>query len=241
LTDGSSPAIAITALFKAYGDHMALRGVDLEIALGERVALVGPNGAGKTTLMKILATIAKPTSGTVLVDGVDLKNGSDSARRKIGLVSHSTFLYNHLTIYENLDFYGKIYDVPRRRNRILEVVERVEMTARLHDRVGNLSRGMQQRVSIARAMLHKPSIMLLDEPETGLDQRSSSILGSALLDGGSNQHTAVIITHSLERVLELGDRVVMIVRGKVAWDRKTAGLSLESLRRSYAVSAGDAA
>ena len=123
---------------------MALRGVDLEIALGERVALVGPNGAGKTTLMKILATIAKPTSGTVLVDGVDLKNGSDSARRKIGLVSHSTFLYNHLTIYENLDFYGKIYDVPRRRDRILEVVERVDMTARLHDRVGNLSRGMQR-------------------------------------------------------------------------------------------------
>jgi heme exporter protein A len=183
--------------------------------------------------MKILATISKPTSGSVLVEGVDLKDKPESVRRRIGLVGHGTFLYGHLSAYENLDFYGRIYDVPRRRERILQVVDQVEMTPRLHDRVGSLSRGMQQRVSIARAMLHDPSVMLLDEPETGLDQRSASIVWSALLGSGSRRRTVIMITHSLERGLELSDRVALLVKGRVAHETATAGLSVERLRELY--------
>ena len=210
----------------------------MNVNAGERLALFGPNGAGKTTLIKILATIVKPSGGSVAVDGVDLKDNPEALRRRIGLVSHSTFLYGHLSIYENLDFYGRIYDVPRRRDRIHRVVEQVEMTSRLHDRVASLSRGMQQRVSIARALLHDPAVMLLDEPETGLDQRSASIVWSALLGSGSGRRTVIVITHSLERGLELSDRVALLVKGKVVYEAPSAGMSLDRLRELYATHTG---
>ncbi len=233
MSEPSPFSIQVSRLTKFYGSHQALRGVDLSIGTGERVALFGPNGAGKTTLVKILATIVKPTSGSVSVDGADLKDRPEAVRRRIGLVGHGTFLYGHLSAYENLDFYGRIYDVPRRRERIMQVIEQVEMTTRMHDRVGSLSRGMQQRVSIARAMLHDPSVMLLDEPETGLDQRSASIVWSALLGSGSGRRTVIMITHNLERGLELSDRIALLVRGKVVYETATAGMSLERLRELY--------
>lgn len=231
---GSSPySIQVIRLTKSYGSHQALRGVDFSVKTGERVALFGPNGAGKTTLIKILATIVKPTSGVVTVEGADLKDRPEAARRRIGLVGHGTFLYGNLSAYENLDFYGRIYDVPRRRDRIMQVMEQVEMTTRMHDRVGSLSRGMQQRVSIARAMLHDPSVMLLDEPETGLDQRAASIVSSALLGGGAPRRTVVMITHNLARGLELSDRIVLLVKGKVVHETAAAGMGLERLRDLY--------
>jgi heme exporter protein A len=231
-------AIEVTGLAKSYGGHQALRAVDLRVRAGERVALFGPNGAGKTTLIKMLATVVRPTAGRVTVEGLDVRDKPEEARRRIGLVSHSTFLYNHLSIYENLDFYGRIYDVVGRRERILEVVDQVEMSARLHDRVGDLSRGMQQRVSIARAMLHQPSVMLLDEPETGLDQRSSSVVWSALLGTGPSRRTVMLITHSLERGLEMSDRIVLLVKGRVAWEGPVKGLDLSGLRSLYNLHAG---
>jgi heme exporter protein A len=226
-------AIEVTGLTKSYGTHVALRGVDLKVRPGERVALFGPNGAGKTTIIKIISTIVKPTAGKILVEGFDLKEKAEEARRRIGLVSHSTFLYGHLSIYENLDFYARIYDISDRKSRIGEVVADVEMTQRMHDRVDSLSRGMQQRVSIARAILHKPTLMLLDEPETGLDQRSSSIVWSALSGTDSVKRTMIVITHSLERGLELSDRVIILVRGRIAFDGPTSGLDLDSLRDLY--------
>ena len=231
-------AIEASGLAKSYGSHLALRGVDLKVTAGERVALFGPNGAGKTTLIKMLATVVRPTSGRVWVEGLDVKDKAEEARRRIGLVGHSTFLYNHLTIYENLDFYSRIYDIDGRRDRIMEVVDQVEMSARLHDRVGDLSRGMQQRVSIARALLHRPSVMLLDEPETGLDQRSSAIAWGALLGAGDTRRTVVLITHSLERGLEMSDRVVLLVKGRVAWQGPARGMDLKRLRELYDVHAG---
>jgi heme exporter protein A len=231
-------AIEVSGLAKSYGSHLALRGVDLKVPAGERVALFGPNGAGKTTLIKMLATIVRPSSGRVLVEGMDVRDKPEDVRRRIGLVSHSTFLYNHLSIYENLDFYGRIYDIAGRRARIVEVVNQVEMSARLHDRVGDLSRGMQQRVSIARAMLHQPSVMLLDEPETGLDQRSSSVVWSALLGSGSARRTVVVITHSLERGLDMSERAVILVKGRVAWEGATRGIDLNQMRQLYSYHAG---
>ncbi|OGO40392.1 MAG: hypothetical protein A2147_06350 [Chloroflexi bacterium RBG_16_57_8] len=223
----------VARLTKSYGHHRALRGVDLKAKRGETVALFGPNGAGKTTLIKVLSTIVRPTSGSVRLEGLDLKDKAEQVRRHIGIVTHSTFLYNHLTAFENLDFYGRIYDLSDRRDRIREVAEQVEMTARLHDRVGSLSRGMQQRVSIARALLHRPSVMLLDEPETGLDQRTTAIIWSALLGTGADRRTVVLTTHSLERGLELSDRVVILNKGKVAYECMTSELDLKCLREVY--------
>ena len=167
------------------------------------------------------------------MEGHDLKDDAGRARPRIGIVTHATFLYNNLTAFENLDFYGRIYGVPDRRERIGEVADEVEMTTRLHDRVGSLSRGMQQRVSIARALLHRPSVMLLDEPETGLDQRTSEMVWPALLGTGANRRTVLLTTHSLERGLELGSRVVILNRGKVAHDCPSAELDLPRLKDIY--------
>jgi heme exporter protein A len=233
VTDMPAFAVEVSKLTKSFGDHMALRGVDLKVGVGEKVALLGPNGAGKTTLVKILAAVIRPTSGRVLVGNEDLKDRPETARRRIGLVSHSTFLYGHLSIYENLDFYARMYDVPHRKSRILKVVEQVEMTDRLDDRVVSLSRGMQQRVSIARAILHDPEVMLLDEPETGLDQRASSIVKSVLLGDGRSGRAVVMITHSLERCLDLSERAVILVKGRVAHDFSTKDMRLDDLRRLY--------
>jgi heme exporter protein A len=228
-----SAAIEVKGLTKSYGIRWALRGVDLNVDRGQVVALFGPNGAGKTTLIKVLSSIIRPTAGKVRVEGHDLKSDADEARSRIGIVTHSTFLYNHFTAFENLDFYGRIYGVSDRHARIREVADQVEMAPRLHDRVGSLSRGMQQRVSIARALLHRPSVMLLDEPETGLDQRSTSIIWSALLGTGAEKRTVVLTTHSLERGLELSDRVVILNRGKVAYECTTSSLDLACLREAY--------
>ncbi|HLB28407.1 MAG TPA: ABC transporter ATP-binding protein, partial [Dehalococcoidales bacterium] len=183
----ASPAAAIKAegLTKAFGSRLTLRGIDLQINPGESAVIFGPNGAGKTTLLKVLATIMNPSSGKVFIDGLDAKARAEEARRRIGIVTHHTFLYGNLTAYENLDFYGRLYDVPARQERIKELVEMVGMTARLHHRVATFSRGMQQRISIARSLLHRPSIMLLDEAETGLDRQATAMLWAAMrMEGG---------------------------------------------------------
>lgn len=226
-------AIEVTGLTKSYSHHLALRGIDLRIGQGESVVIFGPNGAGKTTLIKTLATIVKPTSGEVLVNGLNLKDRAEDIRRRIGVVTHHTFLYSHLTAYENLDFYGRLYDIPQRRERISEVAALVEMTARLHDCVDNLSRGMQQRLSIARSLLHQPAVMLLDEPETGLDQRAIAILWSALTPSGTGKRSVILTTHNLERGFELGDRLIILDKGKIVYEGLRPSLSLATLKEAY--------
>jgi len=217
-------AIEVQGLTKSLGGHLALRGIDLEVRRGESVVIFGPNGAGKTTLIKVLATIMNPSSGRVLVDGLNLKNNAEEIRRRIGIVTHQTFLYSNLTAYENLEFYSRMYDVPRAKERIHQVVAMVGMTSRLYDRVGTLSRGMQQRLSIARCLLHKPAIMLLDEPETGLDQQAISMLWEALQTEGEGKLTIILTTHSLERGVELGARLLILDKGKIVFQRSTKAL-----------------
>ncbi len=226
-------ALEVQGLTKSFGNHLALRGIDLEVGQGESVVIFGPNGAGKTTLIKVLATIMNPSSGKVLVDGLNLKNDAEEARRRIGVVSHQSFLYSNLTTYENLEFYSRMYDVPRRRERIHEVVAMVGMTSRLHDRVGTLSRGMQQRLAIARSLLHKPAIMLLDEPETGLDQQAISMLWRALQTEGERKPSIILTTHNLERGLELGDRLLILDRGMIVYEGSRQALDLATLKEAY--------
>ena len=223
-------AIEIHRLTKSFNHRPALRGVDLEIGRRETVVIFGPNGAGKTTLLKILATIMNPTSGTATVDGLDLKKDADEVRRRIGIVSHHSYLYKSLTAFENLEFYARMYDITQPDRRAREVAALVNMTARLNDRVDTFSRGMQQRISIARSLLHKPSLLLLDEPETGLDQQAIAMLWSILHQG---EHTILLTTHSLERGLELADRVVILNRGRVVFEKPRDELDLETLKRAY--------
>ncbi len=234
--NGSAPqawAIEVQGLTKSFGNHLALRGIDLQVRPGETVAIFGPNGAGKTTLIKVLATIMNPSSGRVLIDGLDLKNNAEEVRRQIGVVTHQTFLYSNLTAYENLEFYSRMYEIPGARERVHEVLAMVGMTSRLHDRVGTLSRGMQQRLSIARALLHRPTVMLLDEPETGLDQQATSMLWTALQTEGGQKRTTVLTTHNLERGLELCDRLLILDQGKIVYQESTKALDLADLKQVY--------
>lgn len=237
-TAPSALAFDIQGLTRYFGHHRALRGIDLQVKHEECVAIFGPNGAGKTTLIKILATIMRPSGGEVLVSGIDLKTHAERVRRRLGVVTHHTFLYGNLTAYENLEFYCRLYDVPAAGDRIRQVVEQVGMSYRLHDRVGTFSRGMQQRISIARAVLHRPDIMLLDEPEAGLDQKAVSLLWDIMRDEGGGKRTILLITHSLDRGLELCDRIVILDKGDVVYQGSRDELDLAGLRDAYHQSTG---
>ena len=231
-------AIQVQGLTKSFGTHPALRGVDLEVEQGESVAILGPNGAGKTTLIKVLATIMNPSSGRVLIDGLHPKDSAEEIRRRIGVVTHQTFLYGNLTAYENLEFYSRMYDMTRPEERIHELASIVGMTSRLHDRVGVLSRGMQQRLAIARSLLHAPTIMLLDEPETGLDQQAISMFWEILQTEKRGKRTVVITTHNLERGLELCDRLLILDKGKIVYQNSSQVLDLAGLNQAYQQSTG---
>jgi len=210
-----SPAIEVRGLTKSFGERFALRGIDLRVEKGEHLVIFGPNGAGKTTLVKIMSTLAKPSSGSVWLDGVDIRNKPAQIRRQVSLVSHQTFLYDDLTIYENLKFYGKMYDVTDLDQKIREVIAWAQLESRLNDRVGTLSHGLQKRASIARAVLHNPSIR--------------DVLGS--INTGSR--TVVMTTHNLERGLELGDSVIILNRGKVVYQASKHEVDTVNFRRVY--------
>ena len=213
----STRAIEIRGLEKSFGGHRALRGVDLEVNRSDCLVVFGPNGAGKTTLLKILSTLLKPSAGNVMLDGIDIRDKPLQIRRMISMVSHQTFLYDDLTVFENLKFYGKMYDVADLEKRIGEVTAWAQLSPRLHDKVGTLSRGMQQRASLARAVLHNPLFLFLDEPEVGLDPHASDMVSDAIRNTTSGGRTVVITTHNLGRGLELGDKIVIIDRGKIIY------------------------
>ncbi len=226
-------AVEIKGLTKVFGSRSVLKGIDLEIPEGQSVVIFGPNGAGKTTLIKILATIINPTAGEIIIDGYNIKKNSEDVRRKIGIVTHQTYLYGSLTVSENLDFYSRMYDVPRKKDRINEVLDMVGMSRRITDRVGNLSRGMQQRVSIARALLHKPGIILLDEPGTGLDQQAGAMLNEALRNERQLRRTIVQTTHSMDSVTENCDRTLIIAEGKIAYEQTGSDVDVNELIQAY--------
>ena len=232
----AAAAIEISRLSKSFNHRPALRGIDLTVSQGESVVVFGPNGAGKTTLLKILATVMNPTSGSAAIDGFDIKKEADEVRRRIGVVSHHSFLYGSLTARENLEFYARLQDIPDPGGRAREVAALVNMTSRLHDRVATFSRGMQQRISIARALLHKPSVLLMDEPETGLDQHAISMLWSLLAEGGQ---TILLTTHSLERGLELADRVIILNKGRIVLETPGEEIDLAGCKQAYLELTGD--
>lgn len=209
--------IITEGLTKSFGHFKALRGVDLELPKGCFLTVMGPNGAGKSTLIRVLATLARPTSGRVLLAGLDLVKEAVAARRLLGVVLHQTLLYDDLTAEQNLRFYGRLYRVHGLDSRIQEVAEEVGLAHRLRDPVRAFSRGMQQRLAIARAIIHHPSIVLLDEPDTGLDLEAAARLKEILRGGPEGQRTVLMTTHNLERGLQICDRVAIMRRGQVVY------------------------
>jgi heme exporter protein A len=227
------PAVATSGLVKSFGNFRALGGIDLEVPSGSTLAVLGPNGAGKTTLIKILASIIRPSSGKIFIEGDELKDNAEKLRARLGLVAHQSYLYGNLSAWENLEFYARMYGVEDRNARISEMLDMVNLTGRKHDRFSTFSRGMQQRMALARALLHKPSILLLDEPETGLDQQALGAMWEIIRREESGKRTIIFTSHSFERALSVCDDVVILERGKVAFREKSCNLTLDSLRQKY--------
>ena len=212
---------------------MSCAGVDLTVDEGDFVTLVGANGAGKTTLLHMVAGLTKPTAGDIFISRYRLADSAGQLRRFIGLVSHKTLLYDDLTAGQNLHFYARMYDVPDAPARIETVLRQVGLWGRRHDPVRTYSRGMQQRLAIARAILHNPPILLLDEPDTGLDQHAADMLGNLLSAVGVSRRTILMTTHNLERGLSLGNRVVILGRGKIVFDALRRDVGVEDVRARY--------
>ena len=226
--------IEVRNLVKSFGPRVALAGIDLEVPTGQFVTLVGPNGAGKTTLLRILATLARPTSGTVRVAGMDLARAGGTVRRQIGFLSHRTLLYEELTAEQNLRFYARLYNLDEPR-RVEELLERVGLAQRRHDLVRTFSRGMQQRLAVARAVLHRPQLLLLDEPYTGLDSQAAGALTGLLGELAEEECTILLTTHNLERGLAVGRRMLVLVRGRLVYDERREAIDPVAFTDAYPV------
>ena len=225
----SALAIEIRGLSKSFGRTPVLRNLDLSVRWGHVVTVLGPNGSGKTTLLKVLATLTKPDSGSVRVGGLDLTRSGQRVRRLVGVVTHDSLLYDDLTAYENLRFAARMFGLDAIDQRLAAVAEQLGVSGRLHQRAGTLSHGLRKRFSIARALLPDPPILLMDEPESGLDQEALAML-EEVLSGG---RTALVTTHSLERALALGDRMAILSRGRVAYEESLTTVGTEAMREAY--------
>lgn len=225
--------IKIRKLVKTFGHRVVLRSVDLTINEGDFITLLGANGAGKTTLLHLVANLSKPTAGDIFINGYRLADAANQLRRFIGLVSHKTLLYDDLTANQNLRFYARMYDVPEAAERIETVLKQVGLWGRQNDPVRTYSRGMQQRLAIARAILHNPPILLLDEPDTGLDQHAADMLGNLLSAVGVSQRTILMTTHNWERGLSMGNRITILGKGKIVYDVQRQDVSVDELREQY--------
>ena len=203
---------------KTFGHFVALTGITLSVKRGEFLALFGRNGAGKTTFLKIAATLVRYTYGKLRIEGIDIREEPEKARRHIGFLSHNTYLYRDLNPIENLRFFCRLYGMPDSEERILSLLDRVGLRRRASDPVRAFSRGLHQRLGIARVMLHDPSIILLDEPYTGLDANAVEILNQILDQAWAAGRTIILTTHDLEQGLRSATRAAIIDRGKIVFD-----------------------
>jgi len=235
---GAAP-VAARGLSRRYGPLRALDGVDLDIAPGEFLTIFGPNGAGKTTLLRILASLVRPTGGSLSIFGLDPKAAGDQVKRRIGLIGHNGFLYGGLTARDNLRFYARLYDLDEIPRRCDALLEEVGLADRADDPVRTFSRGMQQRLSIARALIHDPDLVLLDEPYTGLDQHASRTLRGILEQVRGRGRSVVMVTHHLDEGLEVSTRVSIMSRGRFAFESPTRDLSHAGMQRVYQDVIGD--
>ncbi|MFQ5887939.1 MAG: heme ABC exporter ATP-binding protein CcmA [Candidatus Hydrothermarchaeales archaeon] len=206
--------IEVLKLQRKFGDYVAIDDLNLSIDKGESFAILGPNGAGKTTLIKVLSTVLRPTSGTIKINGHDIIEDAEEVKRQIGVVSHNSFLYEELTARENLEFYSRLYRISDNK-KIDTLLDAIELNFRADDLVSTFSRGMLQRLSIARSLLHGPEVLLLDEPATGLDVKSKHTFFEMIKEQNKGGKTVVLTTHHLEEAEELCQKVAIMDRGRV--------------------------
>jgi heme exporter protein A len=221
-------AIVLEGVDKNFGAFAALRAVDLRLLSGHFVLLAGANGAGKSTLLRLMAGLSKPSRGRVRLAGEDPRHASQ-ARRAVGLLAHQTLLYDDLTAGENLLFFARLYGLAEPRHTVEQALCQAGLQDRGYQRVGTFSRGLKQRLALARATLHDPSILLLDEPYTGLDRRAALALSQQLRSWRQQGRTCVLVTHRLEEAVELMDFLLVLRQGRLSYQGPWGGGALNEL------------
>ncbi|MBE0477023.1 MAG: ABC transporter ATP-binding protein [Coriobacteriia bacterium] len=230
-------ALEVRDLSRAFGARKALDGVSLELPAGAFLSIFGPNGAGKTTLLRVLTTLTPPTSGEARVQGLHVAADAVELRHRIGIISHEPLLYPDLSAEENLAFFADMYGVSRPEERIRELLVSVELDHRRLDLVRTFSRGMLQRLSIARALLHRPDVLFLDEPYSGLDPHARDILDSLIAQIRAD-HTFVMVSHDLAKGLELCTHALILARGRVVMFAPIEEIDAEAFAATYRSTVG---
>lgn len=210
----SPPVLRAAGLVREFGSLRAVDHIGFSLDAGQLMTVFGPNGAGKTTLLKVLSGGLRPSEGDVYLREKRLQAGDPEWHRRIGVLSHQSFLYGHLTLEENLQFFGKLFGLEDLATRVPERLEQVGLQDRKKSLARTLSRGMRQRLALARTLLHDPELVLLDEPYTGLDAHAASVLRGVLASLKDGRRTVILVTHNISQGLELADRVAIQVRGR---------------------------
>ena len=229
----SGAVIETRALGRRFAGVAALHALDLTVGAGEAVAVFGPNGAGKSTLLRLLATLLRPSTGSLRLFERAVDDGGAAARRRVGFLSHQSFLYPDLTPTENLDFYARMFHVARPSDRVRGLIERVGLTGWAHRPVRTLSRGLEQRCALARALVHEPELLLLDEPFTGLDVDASDMLTGMLRETHAKGTTLLMTTHDMARGFEVCRRAIILNRGRLVWDDRIEPVQFDGFERTY--------
>ncbi len=240
LRGGAVLAVEVDGLVKQFGNRRALDGASFSLEQGAFLSIFGPNGAGKTTLLRILATLSRPTRGTVRLLGVDALEEPERLRSQIGLISHKSMLYGDLTAYENLAFFSSLYDGAPNRARIDELLRIVELDHRRNDCVRTFSRGMQQRLSIARALVNDPALVLLDEPYSGLDPHAVELFDELIgrVRTERPDRTFVMVSHDLEKGFRMCSHALILARGQVVVMAEKNRVRRDAFRDLYLATVG---
>jgi heme exporter protein A len=225
-------AVEVAGVSRNYGRRRAVDGVDLSLRPGDCLALFGPNGAGKTTLLRVIAGLLRPTKGVVHVEGKSVRDDA-AVRRHIGFISHQSMLYASLTARENVEFAARLYGVPDPRAAARRALETMRILDRRDTPVRSLSRGLQQRVSIARAIVHQPSVVLLDEPYTGLDAAGGAALTDMLRMLRGARAALILVTHNLDEGLEIASHAAVMLAGRIARLDENEGVETQAYQAMY--------
>lgn len=229
--DTAALAVQLRGLGKRFDERWVLRDVSLDIPPGAYLALLGPNGAGKSTLLHTLAMLNPATKGKLSLFGQSAMRPSPALRAKIGMIGHQPMLYRDLTAIENLVFFGKLYGVSKPAERATQLLERVGLADRATSAAKTFSRGMTQRLSIARALMHAPELLLADEPFSGLDVPSVAAVSSLLDELHAGGKTLILTNHDVRQSVELAQRVVVLRRGGIVSDRNALHADIDEVTR----------
>lgn len=229
----NEPVITISSVSKTFGSKLILKNINLGVCQSHGICICGANGAGKSTLLRIIAGLLRPDDGIVKLCGFDINSEPEKTKPCLGLISHKTMVYPELTISENLRFFARLYGVKDASNRIEKLIEDIGLSSYRYDKASVLSRGMLQRLAIARAMVHSPTVLLTDEPFTGLDTKACKhlvdVLGRFQRQGG----TLVMTTHNIRLALQCCSRVAVLDKGNFIFDSPTSQIDTGSFIEDY--------